>query len=88
MENAPPGKDVTIGVTASPPSLTVRDSGAGFAAEDAAARRTVGAGDVHVGLGLRIARQVAEAHKAELNIAKAPSGGAAVSLTFPAAGHP
>jgi signal transduction histidine kinase len=92
VENAlqftPPGMDVTIAVTASPPCLTVRDSGAGFAAEDAAARRTLGGGDVHVGLGLRIAGQVAEAHKAELNIAKAPSGGADVSLTFPAAAHP
>lgn len=91
VENAlqftPPGKDVTICVRASPPSLTVRDSGAGFAAGDAAARSTAGGGDVHVGLGLRIARQVAEAHRAELAIAQSPSGGAAVSLTFPATHH-
>lgn len=91
VENAlqftPAGKDVTVGVTTSPPSLTVRDSGAGFTAGEAA-RSTAGRGDVHVGLGLRIAQQVAEAHKAQLEICEAPSGGAAVSLTFPAAGRP
>lgn len=87
VENAlqftPPGRDVTIGVTASPPALTVRDSGGGFAAGDGAMRSTAGSGDVHAGLGLRIARQVAEAHRAELEIARAPEGGAAVSLRFP-----
>jgi signal transduction histidine kinase len=92
VENAlqftPPGRDVTIGVTASPPALTVRDSGMGFAAGDGAARSAAGGGDVHSGLGLRIARQVAVAHKAELEIARAPEGGAAVSLRFPDPGRP
>jgi signal transduction histidine kinase len=92
VENAlqftPPGRDVTIGVTASPPALTVRDSGMGFAAGDGAARSAAGGGDVHAGLGLRIARQVAVAHKAELDIARAPEGGAAVSLRFPDPGRP
>lgn len=92
VENAlqftPPGRDVTIGVTASPPALTVRDSGMGFAAGDGAARSAAGGGDVHAGLGLRIARQVAEAHNAELEIARAPEGGAAVSLRFPESVRP
>ena len=92
VENAlqftPPGRDVTIGVTASPPALTVRDSGMGFAAGDGATRSAAGGGDVHGGLGLRIARQVAEAHRAELEIARAPEGGAAVSLRFPEAVRP
>lgn len=87
VENAiqftPPGRDVTIGVTASPPALTVRDSGMGFAASEGVVRNTAGGGDVHAGLGLRIARQVAEAHKAKLDIARAPEGGAQVSLRFP-----
>lgn len=87
VENAlqftPPGREVTIGVTASPPSLTVRDSGAGFADSDGAARSAACGGDVHAGLGLRIAQQVAEAHKGRLEIGRAPEGGAAVSLRFP-----
>jgi len=92
VENAlqftPPGGQVTIRVTASPPALTVQDSGAGFAGSNDAARRGAVGGDVHAGLGLRIAGQVAQAHGAQLQIAPAHEAGATVSLRFPAQSNP
>jgi two-component system sensor histidine kinase TctE len=92
VENAlqftPPGGQVTIKVRASPPALTVEDSGAGFADSDDAARRGAVGGDVHTGLGLRIAGQVAQAHGAQLQIARAHEAGASVSLRFPAQFNP
>lgn len=83
MQFTPPGRDVTIGVTVSPPALTVRDSGLGFEGGDRRTRRAAGNDEVHLGLGLRIAQQVADSHKAELAICHGPDGGAAVSLRFP-----
>ncbi|MGA1341918.1 MAG: sensor histidine kinase [Hyphomonas sp.] len=88
VENAlqftPPGGQVTISVTASPPALTVKDSGAGFEGGNEAARRGAIGGDVHAGLGLRIAGQVAQAHGAQLQVAPAHEAGTTVSLRFPA----
>lgn len=85
VENAvqftPPGKQVTVRVSALPPALTVEDSGTGFAATgETLPRSAAGGGSVHVGLGLRIARQVATAHGGELEIGAAPTGGASVSI--------
>jgi two-component system sensor histidine kinase MprB len=75
-------------------ALSVRDHGPGFRKEDlpfvfdrfyraADARSRPGSG-----LGLAIVRQTAEAHGAEIEAANAPSGGAVLTLRFPAEAGP
>jgi len=63
--------------------LTVADDGPGFV-QGAPARGSSGAGST--GLGLDIARRVAESAGGRLAVENAPGGGARVTLTFPLAG--
>jgi len=92
---SPPGGpvEVTVEATADEIVLRVRDHGPGVAEEDlphvfdrfyraADARGLPGSG-----LGLAMVRQIAEAHHAEVNVARAPDGGTVVTVVFPAAGH-
>ncbi|NEB80903.1 HAMP domain-containing histidine kinase, partial [Streptomyces sp. SID14478] len=84
----PPG-GAPVEVTLSARDVTVRDHGPGIAAEDLpyvfdrfyraeASRALPGSG-----LGLAMARQIAQAHGAELTAEAAPGGGALFRLTFP-----
>ncbi|MDH6133767.1 two-component system sensor histidine kinase MprB [Kitasatospora sp. MAA4] len=91
---SPPGGPVEVTLTGSPLDLlelTVRDHGPGIAYEDlpyvfdrfyraSAARALPGSG-----LGLAMARQIAQAHSAELTAERAPGGGALFRLRFPTA---
>ncbi|WP_327071073.1 HAMP domain-containing histidine kinase [Kitasatospora sp. NBC_01250] len=85
---SPPGGPVEVTLTASPLQLTVRDHGPGIAPEDlpyvfdrfyraSAARALPGSG-----LGLAMARQIAQAHGAALTAESAPGGGALFRLRF------
>ena len=60
--------------------LVVADEGPGFATGYAATRGTSGAGST--GLGLDIARRIAEASGGSLTIGRSPRGGAAVTLSL------
>jgi signal transduction histidine kinase len=84
------GGRVTVTATAAADtvSVTVQDSGAGFSEAALAAafqpfnrtdNRSSGAG-----LGLALARAIAEAHGGRAEAWNVPAGGAAVTLTFPA----
>ncbi|MFM9372626.1 sensor histidine kinase [Streptomyces sp. Da 82-17] len=88
---SPPREPVEVTLTASQSSLevTVRDHGPGIAAEDLpyvfdrfyrarSARALPGSG-----LGLAMARQIADAHDAKLTAEHAPGGGALFRLLFP-----
>ncbi|MDH6109486.1 two-component system sensor histidine kinase MprB [Kitasatospora sp. MAP12-15] len=88
---SPPGGPVEVTLTGSPfeaLELTVRDHGPGIAPEDlpyvfdrfyraSAARALPGSG-----LGLAMARQIAQAHSATLTAEQAPDGGALFRLHF------
>ncbi|GAA1963485.1 sensor histidine kinase [Kitasatospora viridis] len=85
---SPPGGEVEVRLTAGL-ELTVRDHGPGIAAEDlpyvfdrfyraSAARALPGSG-----LGLAMARQIAQAHGATLTAEAAPGGGALFRLRWP-----
>lgn len=89
LENAlqvtPRGGSIAVSVGREPPRLTVSDTGPGFHAGSRAftpARPAVNNDEVRAGLGLRIARQIATAHNAELSIGQAEGGGARVSVDF------
>ncbi|WP_428952249.1 sensor histidine kinase [Streptomyces sp. cg35] len=84
---SPPGAEVEVTLSAG--DLTVRDHGPGIAPEDLphvfdrfyraeASRALPGSG-----LGLAMARQIAQAHGAELTAQAAPGGGALFRLAFP-----
>ncbi|MER7845934.1 HAMP domain-containing sensor histidine kinase [Kitasatospora sp. NPDC096077] len=88
---SPPGGAVEVRLTGSPDrlELTVRDHGPGIAPEDlpyvfdrfyraSAARALPGSG-----LGLAMARQIAQAHGATLTAEAAPGGGALFRLRLP-----
>jgi signal transduction histidine kinase len=83
LQNTPSGGTVLVGVHSEPPGLTVTDTGQGFVSAAAAPGDSQFGSDVRAGLGLRIARQIAEAHKATLNIEDGTRSGALVSLRFP-----
>ncbi|MFF7635166.1 sensor histidine kinase [Kitasatospora sp. NPDC008050] len=85
---SPAGGTVEVTLTGSPLQLTVRDHGPGIAPEDlphvfdrfyraSAARALPGSG-----LGLAMARQIAQAHGAALTAESAPGGGALFRLRF------
>lgn len=101
LQFSPPGSAVTLRLTCSPSgaTVTVRDSGPGIPAESlgriferfyrADRGRTRAEGGS--GLGLSIARKLAEAHGGTLQAANHPEGGARFSLTLPLGGpddHP
>ncbi|MER7759057.1 HAMP domain-containing sensor histidine kinase [Streptomyces sp. NPDC097619] len=93
---SPPGLPVEVELTdrGGAPELTVRDHGPGIAEADLpyvfdrfyradAARALPGSG-----LGLAMARQIAQAHGAALTAERAPGGGACFRLVFPAGPPP
>ena len=90
VENAlqctPQGGTVFVRVSADPTRLTVIDTGPGLLDAGKAATATTGnqfGKEVRAGLGLRIARQIADAHRADLRLENGAGSGAAVSLNFP-----
>ena len=94
----PRGGRVTIGVarTADHIALTVEDTGVGmdqavlahifepFYRGDRGARRPHGEG---AGIGLALARWIADAHGAQLTVTSSPASGSVFALAFPAAAH-
>jgi signal transduction histidine kinase len=92
----PRGGTVTVatGLDGGLPSVVIDDSGPGVAAEDrphvferfwrgAAARQAVPEGS---GLGLALAKWIAEAHGAVIEVLEAPGGGARFRVAFPSVG--
>ena len=76
LRYSPPGSTIRVTATSTGPTVRVAiaDSGPGFAPGGA----TSGAG-----LGLRIARAIADAHGGSLSVDRAPEGGALVEFTLP-----
>jgi signal transduction histidine kinase len=66
--------------------LIVADDGPGFADRDPVSRGASGGGST--GLGLDIARRIAESSGGSLTIGRSPRGGAAVTLTLGATAAP
>jgi signal transduction histidine kinase len=84
LSHTPPGTGLSLTVAAQPKqaALVVADEGEGFPSGfDPTERGASGAGST--GLGLDIARQVAEAAGGSLLLTTAPSGGAMVVASFP-----
>lgn len=87
LRYCPPGSRVEISVLAEPPALLVADSGPGLPADEREAvlerfaRGTDAPGDGS-GLGLAIVREIAELHRARLQLEDSAHGGLAVRLTF------
>lgn len=84
---------VTVGSRAGEAFVSVRDQGMGIAAEDQERvfqqfERAEGAAQVAgLGLGLYIARQIAEAHRGRLEVSSAPGEGSDFVLTLPLPGR-
>jgi signal transduction histidine kinase len=76
LRYSPPGSTIRVTATSTGPTVRVAiaDSGPGFAPGGA----TSGSG-----LGLRIARAIADAHGGSLSVDRAPEGGALVEFTLP-----
>ncbi len=87
LRHAPDGGRVEISVSDDPPTLAVADSGAGLPEEEHAAvlerfvrgRNAVGDGS---GLGLAIVHEIAELHRAKLQLERSVLGGLSVRLRF------
>lgn len=91
LQSTPPGGTVLVRVSADPPRFTVTDTGPGLSSVSNAAQSPppIPFGkEVRAGLGLRIARQIAEAHQADLLLENGAENGAVVSLNFPNAAGP
>ncbi|MEV6126575.1 HAMP domain-containing sensor histidine kinase [Streptomyces violaceusniger] len=93
MGHTPPGGEVVVSVDAPLPgivSLSVRDTGVGFAPEEATrmferfARGTAGRGR-RFGLGLALAREVIESHGGRITANGRPGHGALFTVELPAA---
>ena len=95
IQHSPPGAEVVVcAAREEGPDgsgwgvLSVRDEGPGIPAEQLAALFTrfgAGAGSVGLGLGLYIARRIAEAHGGEVTVDTAPGEGSTFHLRLPAA---
>lgn len=89
LRYTPAGGRVVIAVQASPPALTVSDSGPGIAAAERESmferfvRGRDAAGDGS-GLGLAIVREIASLHGASVTLQDSPLGGLLVRLAFTA----
>jgi signal transduction histidine kinase len=91
---APGGRvSIDVGGDGGPPAVTVSDTGCGITPEQMPhlferfwrgdeARARDGAGGA--GLGLAIARWIADAHGATIDVASTPGAGTRVTVTFPA----
>ncbi len=100
IKYTPPGNRVTLAVAAADGRATViiEDSGIGIAADalphvferffraDPSRRRTEDGRSDGAGLGLAIARSIADAHDAEIGITSTPGRGTTVRLSFPHTG--
>jgi len=97
LRHTPAGGEVGIALDASPAGVRVcvHDTGSGIAAEDLpgvferyqrAARVGGVDGQGHAGLGLAIARRIAQLHGSALHVDSAPQQGTRVSFTLPRAG--
>ena len=90
IKYSPPGKDVSLLVSATGPSLEIQDQGPGFSAEDKArmfqkftrlsARPT--AGETSTGLGLSIVRMLANLLEAGIDCESQPGAGARFRVRF------
>jgi signal transduction histidine kinase len=92
---------VRVGSPGERPTLVVEDTGIGIAPDQlphvferfyrgdpARSRRASGQGDNGAGLGLSIAKWIADAHHAEIVLASEPGAGTSVSVRFAAAEAP
>ena len=95
LKYSPPERPVEIGVSTSNgrgPVLTVRDHGPGLSEAELSAvfarfaRGTAATGVPGSGLGLPIARAIADRHGATISLSAAAGGGAIAEVRFPAAG--
>ena len=84
--------DVTLAVSDAGVEISVQDQGIGISADDVAHifepfRRTAATREAipGVGLGLSVARRIAEAHGGSINVRSVPAAGSAFTLTLPAA---
>ncbi len=76
------GFSVAVGTDATSAILTVGDDGSGFPDDmDPSGRGVSGSGSS--GLGLDIARRLAETHEGSMVLGRSPSGGATITLTLP-----
>ncbi len=78
--HTPPGTGFRVKVLADGPAVVVADDGPGLASRDSLRRGASGSGST--GLGLDIARRVAEGSGGALEMAESPAGGVAVTATF------
>ena len=95
IQHSPPGAEVVVRAARDQSLdgslwgvLSVRDEGEGIPVEQLAAlftRYGAGASSIGLGLGLYIARRIAEAHGGEVTVDSAPGAGATFHLRLPAA---
>lgn len=94
LKHSPPGRPVDIGVRTQPRAegpcvrVTVSDQGPGIPAEQVPTlfeRFTRGPGSTGLGIGLYLARRIAEAHGGTLEVVSTSSAGTRFELTLPVA---